>query len=44
MQFEQGIHKGKLETAKNLLNKKIPVKEIAEITRLTVEEIKKLKS
>ncbi len=43
VQFEQGKLEGKLETARNLLNKKTSVKEIAEITGLAVEEIEKLK-
>lgn len=51
IQFEQGIELGiqkgiqkeKLKTAENLLGKKIPVIDIAEITGLSVEEIEKLK-
>ncbi len=39
----EGIHIKAVETAGALLNKKMPVKEIAEITGLSVEEIKKLK-
>jgi len=41
--IEQGIHQKAIDTAKALLNKKMPVKEIAEITGLSVKEIEKLK-
>lgn len=34
--------KGKLETAKALLNKKMPVQEISDVTGLPVKEIEKL--
>lgn len=40
--IEKGIQKGKLETAKNLLKEKMPVKKIAKITGLPLEEIEKL--
>ena len=38
-----GIEKNKLKTAKAMLNKKIPIETIMEITELTKEEIEKLK-
>jgi len=41
--IEQGIHQKAIDTAKALLNKKMPVKEIVEITGLSVKEIEKLK-
>ncbi len=40
--MQKGKIEGKLETAKALLNKKMPVKEISEITGLSVKEIEKL--
>ncbi|PKL17174.1 MAG: hypothetical protein CVV49_12190 [Spirochaetae bacterium HGW-Spirochaetae-5] len=44
--IQEGIQKGirvkAIDTAKILLKKKMPVNEIAEITELTVEEIRKL--
>jgi len=43
MQFEQGMYKKAVDTARALLLKKMPIKEIAEITDLSVEEIEKLK-
>ncbi len=41
--IQKGLQAGKLETAAALLNKKMPVKEIAEITGLALKEIEKLK-
>lgn len=49
--FDKGLEKGKEEgkyqnqvnIARKMLEKKIPIEEIAEITELTVEEIKALK-
>ena len=38
----EGIHEGKLETARALLTKNMSVKEISEITGLSVEEIEKI--
>ena len=38
-----GIEKNKLKTAKAMLNKKIPIETIMEITELTKEEIEKIK-
>jgi len=43
IQFEKGKIEGKLETARILLNKKTSIKEISEITGLSVEAIEKLK-
>jgi len=40
--IQKGIQKGKLETARILLSKKISVKEISEITGLSVKEIDNL--
>jgi len=40
----EGYIEGKLETAKALLKKKMPVKEISDVTGLSIEEIKKLSS
>ena len=39
----EGILKSKIEIAKNMLKKKISIKDISEITDLTEEEIEKLK-
>jgi predicted transposase/invertase (TIGR01784 family) len=41
--FEQGIAKGKIDTAKVMLARNMPLKEIAEITGLSVDTIEKLK-
>jgi len=41
--LEQGMYKKAVDTARVLLLKKMPIKEIAEITDLSVEEIEKLK-
>ena len=38
----EGIERGKLEIARNMLNKKIDINTIIECTGLTIEEIKKL--
>lgn len=43
IQFEQGMYKKAVDTARALLLKKMPIKEIAEITDLSIEEIEKLK-
>lgn len=40
--MEQGIKKNKIETAKKLLKRKMPIGQIVEITELTEEEIKKI--
>jgi len=40
--IKEGKLEGKLETARALINKKMPIKEISEVTGLPVEEIKKL--
>ncbi|MCM1371131.1 MAG: hypothetical protein NC181_04525 [Clostridium sp.] len=40
--IEQGITEGKIETAKNMLNKRFDIKTISEITELSVIEIEKL--
>ncbi len=39
----QGIEEGKIETAKNMLNKGMDVVLISECTGLSIEEIEKLK-
>ncbi|MGA1867663.1 MAG: Rpn family recombination-promoting nuclease/putative transposase [bacterium] len=41
---KEGIKKAKIEAAKKMLSKKYPINDIADITGLPVEEIKKLKS
>jgi len=41
--LEEGIEKGRIDTARKLLKKAMPVQEIAEVTGLTVEQIEKLK-
>ena len=41
---EEGIQENKEEIAKKLLNKNMPLKEISEITELTTQEIKNLKT
>lgn len=41
--IQKGLQTGKLETAAALLNKKMPLNEIAEITGLSIKEIEKLK-
>ena len=41
---KNGIKKEKVEIAKNLLNMKMPVDKIVEATRLSKEEIQKLKN
>ncbi len=41
--IQKGIQKQKLETAKILLKEKMPVKKIAQITGMEVEEIEKIK-
>ena len=41
--IQKGIQQQKRETAKALLKEKMPLKKIAEITGLTVEEIRKMK-
>ena len=41
--IKRGIKKGRREIAKELIKKNMTVKEIAEITKLTENEIKKLK-
>jgi predicted transposase/invertase (TIGR01784 family) len=40
--LQRGIYEGKLDTAKALLGKNMPVKEISEITGLSVKDIEKL--
>jgi predicted transposase/invertase (TIGR01784 family) len=40
--YEDGIQKGKLETAKKLLNKALDKKTISEVTELSIEQIKKI--
>ncbi len=40
--IEKGIEKGKLDTAKKMLSKNYPLEEIAEVTGLSLEEIKKI--
>ena len=44
--FEDGKNEGKkeekIEIAKELLKRNIPIEEVAEITKLTIEEVKKL--
>lgn len=40
--IQKGIHDEKLKTARKLLNKKISVKDISEVTGLSVDEIRKL--
>ena len=42
--IKKGIEKGKIEDAKKMLIKKYPIDDIADITGLSVQEIKKLKS
>ena len=39
-----GIKENKLEIAKKMLKKKMNIKDISEITSLTIEEIEKIKS
>ena len=41
--IEQGIEQEKIEIAKDMLKENIPVEQISKITKLTLEEIKKLK-
>ena len=41
--IEEGIDKGKIEIAKNMLKKNMPLSDIVELTGLTKEEIQKLK-
>ncbi len=41
---EEGVEKGKLEVAKRLLDKNFTLEDISEITELSVEKIKSLKS
>ena len=41
--FEKGIEKGRIDTARKLLKKEMPLKEIAEVTGLPVYTIEKLK-
>ena len=41
---QEGIEESKKEIAKKLLNKNMPLKEISEITELTTQEIKNLKT
>ena len=41
--LKEGEKKGILKTAKNMLKKKYPVQDIAELTNLTIEEIKNIK-
>lgn len=41
--IEQGEKQAKIEIAKQLLNRNMPIEEIAEITALAIEEIEKLK-
>ena len=40
---QEGMHRKAIQTAKALLNKKMDIQEISEITGLSVEEIKSLK-
>ncbi len=40
--IEEGIEKGKIEIAKNMLKKNMPLSDIVELTGLTKEEIQKL--
>jgi predicted transposase/invertase (TIGR01784 family) len=40
--IEKGVEKGKLDTAKKMLSKNYPLEEIAEVTGLSLEEIKKI--
>ena len=40
---EIGEKNGILKTAKNMLKKKYPIQDIAELTNLTIEEIKNIK-
>ena len=40
--IKEGIEESKKEIAKKLLNKNMPLKEISEITELTIQEIKNL--
>ena len=40
---EEGIEENKLETAKEMLKKNISIKDIVEITKLSEEQILKLK-
>ena len=42
--IKEGIKKAKIEDARKMLIKKYPIEDIADITGLPVEEIKKLKS
>ena len=41
---KEGIKEAKIEDARKMLIKKYPIEDIADITGLTMEEIKKLKS
>ena len=41
--FNNGEESGILKTAKNMLKKKYPIQDIAELTNLTIEEIKNIK-
>lgn len=40
--LEQGLEKGKKETAKNLLNKGLDIEFVSEVTGLSIDEIKML--
>ena len=40
--YDDGINKGKIEIAKVMLSKNISVKDISEITGLSIEEIENL--
>ena len=42
--MEKGIEKEKIETAKEMLIENGPIEKIARYTKLTIEEIKKLKA
>lgn len=42
--YERGIEQGKLETARNLLQKGFELELISEITGLSIREIKRTKS
>lgn len=41
---KEGIEENKLEIAQNMLKKKMSIEDISEITGLTIQEIKKLRS
>ena len=40
----EGVEQNKIETAKNLIHKNIPLETIAECTGLTLEKIKELEN